>query len=73
MGENPRSMSNRSLTQDELLYYMYFCGEYLEDHPSKWLVTSIYMSHECPFGRGGTPGLGELTITVVINHVQVME
>ena len=54
-------------------YYMYFCGEYLEDHPSKWLVTPIYMSHESPFGRGRTPGLGELTITMVINHFQVME
>ncbi len=45
---------------------------YLEDHPRtcKWLVTPIYKPFR-PFGRGITLLRG-LTITMVINHLQVM-
>ena len=45
---------------------------HLEDHPRtcKWLVTPIYKPFR-PFIRGITPVRG-LTITMVINHLQVL-
>ena len=38
---------------------------------SKWLVTPIYKPFK-PFGRGITRSLGDVTITMVLNHLQVM-
>ena len=39
----------------------------------KWLVTPPFISHEFrPFGRETTQSLGGLTITMVINHLQVL-
>ena len=43
----------------------------LGDHPSKWLITSIYKPWSSAIWKGShiTPGIGDLlTITVVINH-----
>ena len=60
--------------KSEACFYWLFCGvsRYLEIIPvSKWLVTPIYKPFT-PFGRGPITLLRGLTITMVLNHLQVM-